>query len=123
MTAKRAGLVTILARILFGLYGWVVVFFCALFALLAVLLVPGEERRHRLAAAATRAIFILAGVPLEIRGLDNVPAPEGMALSLHRSERIYHRYYRTGSLNENRASRLLADDTEDDHAPTDPSKP
>jgi len=85
MTAKRAGLATILARILFGLYGWVVFFFCALFALLAVLFVPGEERRHRLAAAASRAIFILAGVPPEIRGLDNVPHGHAVVVANHAS--------------------------------------
>ena len=53
---------------------------------------------------------------------DDITA-EGMALSLHRSERIYHRYYRIRFSEENRASRLLADDTEENRAPTDPSKP
>ncbi len=85
MIAKRAGFATILARILFGLYGWVVFFFCALFALLAVLFVPGEERRHRLAAAASRAIFVLAFVPPEIRGLDNVPDGHAVVVANHAS--------------------------------------
>ena len=83
MTAKRAGLATILARMLFGLYGWLVFFFCALFALLAVLFVPGEERRHRLAAAATRAIFVLAGVRPEMMLIlsdINMPGMNGLEL-------------------------------------------
>lgn len=85
MTAKSVGFGTVMARFLFGLYGWVVFFFCALFALLAVLLVPGQERRHKLAAAASRAIFILAGVPPEIRGLGNVPAGHAVVVANHAS--------------------------------------
>jgi len=85
MTAKRAGLATHLARLLFGLYGWVVFLFCASFALLAVLFVPGQERRHKLAAAASRAIFVLAGVRPEIRGLDNVPDGNAVVVANHAS--------------------------------------
>lgn len=85
MTAKRAGFGTYLARTLFGLYGWVVFLLCALFVLLAVLLVPGEKRRHKLAAAGTRAIFILAGVPAEIQGLDNVPEGNAVVVANHAS--------------------------------------
>ncbi|MDH3351663.1 MAG: 1-acyl-sn-glycerol-3-phosphate acyltransferase [Gammaproteobacteria bacterium] len=85
MTARRAGFGTILARSLFGLYGWIVFALCASFALLAVLLVPGRARRHWLAAAASRAIFILAGVPAEIRGLQNVPDGRAVVVANHAS--------------------------------------
>ncbi|MDH3804416.1 MAG: 1-acyl-sn-glycerol-3-phosphate acyltransferase [Gammaproteobacteria bacterium] len=85
MTAPSAGIGTYVARTLFGLYGWVVFIFGALLALLAVLLVPGEERRHRLAAGATRAIFILAGLPAEIHGLENIPDGNAVVVANHAS--------------------------------------
>jgi len=74
-----------LARSLFGLYGWIIFILCAAFALVAVLLVPGQERRHRLAAAASRAIFILAGVPAEIHGLQNLPDGHAVVVANHAS--------------------------------------
>lgn len=56
-------------------------------------------------------------VPLE-GALDNVPPVEGMALSLHRSEATYNRYYRAGALKDNRASCLLSlGDAAKDEAP------
>lgn len=85
MTAQKAGFGTFVVRTLFGLYGWVVFILCAFLALLAVLLVPGEQRRHRLAAAATRAIFIFAGLPAEIRGLENLPDGNAVVVANHAS--------------------------------------
>lgn len=85
MTTPRAGYGTMLARSLFGLYGWIIFILCAAFALVAVLLVPGQERRHRLAAAASRAIFILAGVPAEIHGLQNLPDGHAVVVANHAS--------------------------------------
>jgi 1-acyl-sn-glycerol-3-phosphate acyltransferase len=85
MTARHAGFGTILARTLFGLYGWLIFILCAAFVLLGVLLVPGQERRHRLAAAGTRAIFVLAGVPAEIHGLENVPDGHAVVVANHAS--------------------------------------
>ena len=40
-------------------------------------------------------------------GLDNVPAIEGMQMSLHRSESSFNRYYRAGKVINNRAARLM----------------
>lgn len=85
MSDRKPGFGTYAARTLFGLYGWAVFALCALFALLAVLLVPGEQRRHKLAAAASRAIFILGGVPAEIKGLDHVPEGNAVVVANHAS--------------------------------------
>ncbi|MDH3337702.1 MAG: 1-acyl-sn-glycerol-3-phosphate acyltransferase [Gammaproteobacteria bacterium] len=85
MTGESAGFGPYVARTLFGLYGWVVFILCALFALLAVLFVPGEERRHKLAAGASRAIFVLAGIPAEIHGLDNIPDGHAVVVANHAS--------------------------------------
>lgn len=85
MSGQQAGFATHMARTLFGLYAWVVFVLCALFALLAVLLVPGEDRRHRLAAAATRAIFVLSGVPADSRGLENLPDGHCVVVANHAS--------------------------------------
>jgi 1-acyl-sn-glycerol-3-phosphate acyltransferase len=85
MTARHPGFGTNLVRSLFGLYGWAVFILCAAFVLLAVLLVPGRERRYRLAALGSRAIFILGGVPAEIRGLENVPEGHAVVVANHAS--------------------------------------
>ena len=85
MSGESAGFGTYVARTLFGLYGWFVFLLCALLALLAVLFVPGEERRHKLAAGASRAIFILAGITPEIHGLENVPEGHAVVVANHAS--------------------------------------
>lgn len=85
MTKNRAGIGTYLARSLYGLYAWAVFILCAGFALIAVLIVPGEARRHRLAADASRAIFILGGVRPEIVGLHHIPDGHAVVVANHAS--------------------------------------
>ncbi len=77
--------VTVIWRTLYGFYGWLVFAVCFLFALLATVLVPIAPLRHRLAAGATKAIFVLAGVPADIRGLENVPAGNAVVVANHAS--------------------------------------
>ncbi len=71
------------------------------------LLVKSLQAKAGLTALDLSAHSLRAGFVTQC-ALDNVPAVEGRALSLHRSESTYNRYYRAGSLKENRASRLLA---------------
>lgn len=85
MTGRKTGPVALLGRSLYGLYGWAVFVVCVLFALLAVLLVPGEARRHRLAAAGSRAIFVLGLIPPRIRGFDNLPDGHSIVVANHAS--------------------------------------
>ena len=77
--------VTVVSRALYGLYAWVVFALCALLALIATILVPFEELRHRLAANASRLIFILGGVPAEIVGRKNIPDEHAVVVANHAS--------------------------------------
>lgn len=85
MTKKRVGFGTCVARSLYGFYGWTVFVACALVALIGVLILPGEARRHRVAAAASRAIFVLCGIAPEIRGLENIPDGNAVVVANHAS--------------------------------------
>jgi 1-acyl-sn-glycerol-3-phosphate acyltransferase len=77
--------VTYLLRILYGLYAWVVFTFCCLLALIATLVIPTAPLRHQLAARATRAIFILGGVPAKVHGLENLPDGHAIVVANHAS--------------------------------------
>jgi len=77
--------VTYIYRTLYGLYAWLVFVVCVLFAFLATLFVPTAPLRHKLAAAASRAIFVLAGVPADIRGLENIPDGNAVVVANHAS--------------------------------------
>jgi 1-acyl-sn-glycerol-3-phosphate acyltransferase len=77
--------VTHLLRAIYGLYAWVVFIICCLAALLATLLVPTAPLRHKLAACASRAIFILAGIPAEVQGMENIPAGNAIVVANHAS--------------------------------------
>ena len=85
MTAQRPGFGTYLTGTLYGFYGWLVFGLCALSALIAMLVIPGEERRHRFAAAAARAIFVLGGVSARVEGLANVPQGHAVVVANHAS--------------------------------------
>ncbi len=77
--------VTQLLRLFYGFYAWIVFSLCCLFALIATLLVPVASLRHKLAAAAARAIFILGGVPAKVHGLENVPDGNAVVVANHAS--------------------------------------
>ncbi|MDH3274589.1 MAG: 1-acyl-sn-glycerol-3-phosphate acyltransferase [Gammaproteobacteria bacterium] len=77
--------VTVVTRALYGLYAWAVFALCAFLALIATILVPFTELRHRLAADASRLIFILGGVPAEIVGRENIPDGHAVVVANHAS--------------------------------------
>ena len=85
MTAPRTSFSAYLVGTLYGCYGWLVFGLCALWALIAMLVVPGADRRHRIAAAASRAIFILGGVAARVEGLENVPEGHAVVVANHAS--------------------------------------
>ena len=85
MNEQRTGITTHLLRAAFGLYAWLVFVVCILSALLATLLVPWTGLRHKLAADASRAIFVLAGVRPEIHGLENLPDGHCVVVANHAS--------------------------------------
>ena len=85
MTDRRGGKGASFPETLYGFYGWAVFTLCVLVALVAVLIVPGERRRHRFAAGAARAIFILGGVSPRISGYENLPAGDAIVVANHAS--------------------------------------
>lgn len=70
---------------LWGLFAWLCFGLAVLFALLAAILVPGKERRARLAAAASRAVFVLPGIRVNATGLENLPEDSCVVVANHAS--------------------------------------
>jgi 1-acyl-sn-glycerol-3-phosphate acyltransferase len=85
MNEQRTGITTRLLRAVFGIHAWLVFIVCILSALLATLVVPWTGLRHKLAADASRAIFVLAGVPPDIHGLENLPGGHCVVVANHAS--------------------------------------
>lgn len=77
--------VTIIARTLYGLYGWLVFGLCCVFGLLVAIAVPGAERRHRLITWTSRMVFVLGGVPARTAGLERLPAENAVVVANHAS--------------------------------------
>ncbi len=77
--------VTFVFRLLYGLYAWLVFAICVVLAFIATVFVPFTKLRHRLAADASRLIFILGGVPAEITGLENIPDGHAIVVANHAS--------------------------------------
>ena len=85
MTESQVGIGTLLARSLYGLYGWTVFGVCALIALVGTLVIPVADWRARLTSAMARAVFQLGGVSPKIQGLENVPAGNAVLVANHAS--------------------------------------
>jgi 1-acyl-sn-glycerol-3-phosphate acyltransferase len=77
--------VTRVSNTLFGLYAWFIFGLCVLFGLFVALLVPGAERRARWLAGTSKAIFVLTRAPVEIHGLENLPADDCVVVANHAS--------------------------------------
>jgi len=77
--------VTFVLRALYGLYAWLVFAVCVVLAFIATVIVPFAELRHRLAADASRLIFILGGVPAKVVGLENIPTGHVIVVANHAS--------------------------------------
>lgn len=85
MTDRRVGIGTYFIGTLYGLYAWVLFGIVALVTLLLVLVLPGADRRARVASAASRVIFALGGVKPVIEGSDNLPAGNAVVVANHAS--------------------------------------
>lgn len=74
-----------LADLFFG--AWFVVVFstCALVCVLAVLLLPGLERRQRAVTAMARLVFVLTGTGPVMDGLDHLPDGPCVVVANHQS--------------------------------------
>jgi 1-acyl-sn-glycerol-3-phosphate acyltransferase len=58
---------------------------CCLLALFATILVPTAPLRHRLTALASKAIFVLGGVPAQVHGMENLPEGNAVVVANHAS--------------------------------------
>ena len=76
---------TRLPRLLYTLYASLVFLALGLAALLLVLVVPGLERRRKTAKAMAALYLRLAGMPVTLEGLRNLPAGQCVVVSNHAS--------------------------------------
>jgi 1-acyl-sn-glycerol-3-phosphate acyltransferase len=72
-------------RFLYGTYAAALFLTVALTALLGVLLMPSLRWRRGTARLAARSFFLLAGMPLRLRGIENLPAGQCVVVANHAS--------------------------------------
>jgi 1-acyl-sn-glycerol-3-phosphate acyltransferase len=77
--------VTYVANSLWGLWAWLCFALACLFSLFVAVLVPGMHRRQQLVTVATKMIFVLAGVKVTVRGIDNLPTDNCVVIANHAS--------------------------------------
>jgi 1-acyl-sn-glycerol-3-phosphate acyltransferase len=72
-------------RLVYGVYAVVLFVTVCLTALLLVLLLPTLSLRRSTARIAARTFFLLAGMPLKLRGRENLPAGQCVVVANHAS--------------------------------------
>ncbi len=77
--------VTYVANTLWGLWAWLCFAVACLFSLVVAIFVPGVHRRQKLVTFATKMIFVLSGVKVTVRGIDNLPADSCVVVANHAS--------------------------------------
>jgi 1-acyl-sn-glycerol-3-phosphate acyltransferase len=68
-----------------GLFAWLSFGLSVLFSLLVVLIVPAAERRQQLVTWASRMVFVLPGIDVQVRGMDNLPTDNCIIVANHAS--------------------------------------
>ena len=77
--------VTRLLEGLWGLYAWVIFLICVIASLIVVTFVPGLRARRIFTTWAARAVFAGSFVPVEVRGLENLPPGHTVVVANHAS--------------------------------------
>src|SRR5687767_3762064 len=72
-------------RFIYGIYAAVLFLAVALTALLALLVLPTLRLRRAAARIAARVFFLLAGMPLRVRGSENLPPGQCVVVANHAS--------------------------------------
>jgi 1-acyl-sn-glycerol-3-phosphate acyltransferase len=72
-------------RLAYGIYAAALFLVVALTALVGVLLLPTLRARRRTARIAARSFFLFAGMPLRVRGVENLPAGQCVVVANHAS--------------------------------------
>jgi 1-acyl-sn-glycerol-3-phosphate acyltransferase len=83
--APWPAVISVPLRVVYGLYACVLFLVVVLSALLGVLLMPTLRARRGTARIAARIFFLLAGMPLRARGLENLPAGQCVVVANHAS--------------------------------------
>ncbi len=81
--APWPALISVPLRFIYGVYAAIVFLTVVLGALACVLLVPGLRRRRGAARNAARVFFLLTGMPLRVRGLENLPPGQCVVVANH----------------------------------------
>jgi len=77
--------VTKLLAALWGIFVWLCLGLLVLFMLVVVLVVPGADRRQKLATWSARMAFVLPMVGVRVRGMDNLPTYDCVVVANHAS--------------------------------------
>jgi len=77
--------ISIPLRFVYGVYAAVLFLAVGLTALLGVLLMPTLPSRRGTARIAARTFFLLAGMPLRLRGTENLPDGQCIVVANHAS--------------------------------------
>lgn len=77
--------VSVPLRFIYGVYAVLLFSVVGTVSLLAVLLLPTLPMRRGFARIAARTYFLLAGMPLRVRGLENLPATQCVVVANHAS--------------------------------------
>jgi len=77
--------VSVPLRLVYGIYAAALFLVVALVALLGVLLLPTLGARRGTARIAARSFFLLAGMPLKVRGKQHIPAGQCVVVANHAS--------------------------------------
>jgi len=77
--------VTRTKNIAWGMLAWLSFGFAVVFTMTVALIVPGAERRQKLATWACRMTFVLPMIDVRIRGIDNLPTGNCVVVANHAS--------------------------------------
>lgn len=77
--------ITVVRGFLWGIWAWLSFLLACLVSLVIVLLVPGAHRRQKLVTLAAKMVFVLAGVKVTVRGIDNLPTDSCVVVANHAS--------------------------------------
>ena len=77
--------VTFVINFLWGLWAWLCFALACVLSLIVALLVPGAHRRQKIVTFIAKMIFVLAGVKVTLRGIDNMPPDSCVVVANHAS--------------------------------------
>ena len=77
--------VTRTKEVAWGLFAWLSFGLAVLFSLVVVLLVPSASRRQKLVTWASKMVFVLPRIDVQVRGMDNLPTDNCIVVANHAS--------------------------------------